>query len=258
VQLIANGQCYPLYLFETQKQQRDDGSQANLFTAPPLSTPTYRRKDALTDAGLAHFQNAYPGESIGKEDVFYYVYGLLHSPDYRARYADSLSKQLPRIPRVASAAAFWAFSRAGRALADLHIGYESAPLYPVAFDLAKPFDQFAPGDYRVTQMKFANGTETKHDKTTVSYNHNVTMKGIPLEAYDYVVNGKSALEWVMERQAVTTHKESGIVNDANDWALETMHNPAYPLELFQRIITVSLETLRIVGSLPALALREDG
>jgi predicted helicase len=104
-------------------------------------------------------------------------------------------------------------------------------------------------------MKFGKGTgEDKHDKTTVIYNDKITMKGIPLEAYEYIVNGKPALEWVMERQGVSTHKESGIVNDANDWAIETMNNPRYPLELFQRVITVSLETMRIVNSLPKLEL----
>lgn len=107
---------------------------------------------------------------------------------------------------------------------------------------------FADDDFRVTQMKFAS----KADKTRVIYNHKITMTGIPLEAYDYVVNGKPALEWVMERQAVTTHKESGIVNDANLWATETMGNPRYPLELFQRVITVSLETMKIVRALPKL------
>jgi predicted helicase len=97
-------------------------------------------------------------------------------------------------------------------------------------------------------MKFAS----KADKSTVVYNNKITMTEIPLEAYDYVVNGKPALEWVMERQAVTTHKESGIVNDANDWAIDTMHNARYPLELFQRVITVSLETMKIVRTLPKL------
>jgi predicted helicase len=97
-------------------------------------------------------------------------------------------------------------------------------------------------------MKFA----VKADKSRVVYNHKITFSDIPVEAYDYVVNGKPALEWVMERQAVTTHKDSGIVNDANDWALETMHDPAYPLKLFQRVITVSLETMKIVNSLPKL------
>lgn len=90
------------------------------------------------------------------------------------------------------------------------------------------------------------------DLSTLHYNDKITLKGIPLEAYDYVVNGKAALDWVVERQCVKTDKDSGIVNDANDWAVETMNNPRYPLELFQRIVTVSLETMKIVRSLPPL------
>ena len=102
--------------------------------------------------------------------------------------------------------------------------------------------------YRVNKMKF----EKKGDKTTVIYNKNITITNIPLEAYEYVVNGKPALEWVMERQCVKTDKSSGIINDANNYANNTMKNPAYPLELFQRVITISLETKKIVNSLPKL------
>ena len=92
----------------------------------------------------------------------------------------------------------------------------------------------------------------KGEKDTVIYNSKIRIKNIPIEAYDYIVNGKPALEWVMERQGVSTHKDSGIVNDANDWAIETMDNPRYPLELFLRVITVSLETQKIVNNLPKL------
>jgi len=105
--------------------------------------------------------------------------------------------------------------------------------------------------YRVIKMKFGGKGKDK-DRTTVIYNDNITMQNIPLEAYDYIVNGKPALEWVMERQVVKTDKDSGIVNDANDYANETVGDPKYPLELFQRVITVSLETMKIVKSLPAL------
>lgn len=229
--------------------------QGSLFDEPETrrTSSAPQRREAITDAGLQHFLRAYPGETITKEDLFYYIYGLLHSEDYRARYADNLAKELPRIPAVKSAADFWAFSRAGRVLGDLHVGYESVTPYPVEFKLAKPREEFTVADYRVTQMKFAKGTNgEKYDKTTVIYNPLITITGIPLAAYDYIVNGKSALEWVMERQAVTTHKDSGIVNDANDWAIETMGNPAYPLELFQQVITVSLETMKIVRGLPTL------
>ena len=259
-------QCFPLQLYELidaeenrpnpespQPDFFDDAASRNLFDVMPPEYKKYRVKDGITDAGLQHFQHAYPGEQIIKEDVFYYTYGLLHSEEYKSLYADNLTKELPRIPAVKTAVDFWSFSEAGRALAELHIGYEAVEPHPIQFILSKPFAQFSPADYRVTQMKFTKGNNgERHDKTSVIYNHNVTMTGIPLEAYDYVVNGKSALEWVMERQAVTTHKESGIINDANDWAIETMNNPAYPLELFLRVITVSLETMKIVRSLPPL------
>ena len=118
--------------------------------------------------------------------------------------------------------------------------------YPVT--LEETGEVFGDESYYVTKMKFAK----KGDKSTVVYNSYFTIKDIPLEAYDYIVNGKPALEWVMERQAVTTDKKSGIVNDANLWATETMGNAKYPLELFQRVITVSLETMKIVNALLAL------
>lgn len=232
-------QCFPLYLYDEAAQTSDD----DLFAEPVEGG--LRRRDAITHAGLTHFQSAYPGDSISKEDLFYYVYGILHSPDYRERFADNLSKELPRIPAVKKAADFWAFSKAGRALADLHLNYETIAPYPLTIDSKGTLTN---ADYRVEKMKLAK----KGDKTTVIYNHRITLKGIPEAAWDYVVNGKAALDWVMERQAVRTDKASGIVNDANDWAIETMGNPKYPLELFQRVVTVSLETQKIVNGLPLL------
>lgn len=228
-------------------------SQPGLFEQPQTETRIVRR-DGITDEGLAHFHSAYPGEAISKKDLFYYVYGLLHSEDYRTRFADNLTKQLPRIPRVKAPADFWHFSKAGRALAALHVNYEQVEPFRVtiaqgALTLAHIPDPVK--FYRVEKMKFA-GKQGKHDKSTVIYNAYITMTGIPLEAYDYVVNGKPALEWVMERQCVKTDKASGIVNDANRYAIETVGDPAYPLLLFQRMITVSLETMKIVRGLPKL------
>lgn len=250
-------QNFPLYLYEavTHDAEETGAATADMFGPTRIektNDSAFTRKDAISDDGLLHFQTAYPGETIIKEDLFYYVYGLLHSPDYRDCYADNLTKELPRIPCVKTAADFWTFSQAGRKLADLHINYESVTPYPVSFEGGTLLmADYTDDDFRVTQMKFAS----KADKSRVVYNHKITMTGIPLEAYDYVVNGKPALEWVMERQAVTTHKDSGIVNDANLWATETMGNARYPLELFQRVITVGLETMKIVRSLPSLDLQ---
>lgn len=243
---MEKGQCFPLKIFEEVENEGED-----LFAA---GEGAYKVRDGITDGGLTHFLETYSGENISKEDVFYYVYGLLHSEDYRERFADNLSKELPRIPCVKKAEDFWHFSKAGRALAELHVNYENVAPWPVTIkqgDLRLADIKNPETFYRVTKMKFAKaGKEV--DRSTVIYNANITMQDIPLEAYEYVVNGKPALEWVMERQAVKTDKASGIVNDANRYAIETVGNPAYPLELFQRVITVSMETLKIVRALPPL------
>lgn len=250
---IGGTQCFPQYLYQSPSAD-EEGNQGKLFVGHTRKSDELVRREAITDEGLSHFQAAYPGEPITKDDLFYYTYGLLHSPDYRDRYADNLSKELPRIPAVKGIESFRAFVEAGRKLGDLHVDYESVEPYPVAIaqgDLRLAHIDNAEAFYRVEQMKFA-GKRPKLDKTTVIYNANITMTGIPLDAYEYVVNGKPALEWVMERQCVKTDKASGIVNDANCYAIETVGDPAYPLLLFQRMITVSLETIKIVRSLPAL------
>ena len=245
--LHSNGLCLPRYVFNGVHSK-----SADLLS--DVGSENQRCIDAITDAGLAHFQAAYPGEAITKDDLFYYVYGLLHSEEYRSRFADNLSKQLPRIPAVKKAADFWAFVEAGRELGDLHCDFDNAEPFPVtiaqgALTLAHIPDPVK--FYRVEKMKFG-GKRPNTDKSTVIYNANITITGIPLEAYDYVVNGKPALEWVMERQCVKVDKASGIENDANRYANETVGDPAYPLLLFQRVISVSLETMEIVNGLPKL------
>ncbi|WP_298128365.1 type ISP restriction/modification enzyme [Ferrovum sp.] len=254
--IVEKSQCFPLYLYDDEARTEEPvGSRMeSLFGDSPNPVPRPRtRRDAITNEGLGHFMMAYPGEVISKEDVFYYVYGLLHSPDYRERYADNLAKELPRIPCVKTAADFWAFSQAGRKLADLHLNYETVEPYPLTITVHGDAP-LTDADYRVEKMRYGK-TGKEKDLTTVHYNNRITVSGIPLEAYEYIVNGKPALDWVVERQCVKTDKDSGIVNDANDWAVETLGNPRYPLELFQRIITVSLETLRIVQSLPELEIQ---
>ncbi|UNF37695.1 DEAD/DEAH box helicase family protein [Bartonella krasnovii] len=258
---MEKGQCFPRYIYEdttVSKSKSEKQSHLFLISTEESKNAGLQRRDAITDEGLAHFKAAYPNETITKDDLFYYVYGLLHSEDYRTRYADNLSKELPRIPCVKSAEDFWMFVTAGRELGHLHVNYEDVEPYPLTFkkgnpkqtDISNP-EKF----YYVTEMKFFGNSKEK-DKSTVIYNSNIIMTDIPLEAYEYIVNGKPALEWVMERQCVKTDKKSGIVNDANRYAVETVGNPAYPLELFQRVITVSLETMKIVKNLPKLEIRE--
>ncbi len=192
---------------------------------------------------------------LAEDSVFYFVYAILHSIEYRSKFKFNLTKDLPRIPTVETADEFQSWCDIGRALMKLHAEFESVVAYPVVISKSEGAEKIKDNEkiYRVERMKFA-GTRGKEDKTTVIYNDHITIENIPLEAYEYVVNGKPALEWVMERQCVKVDKDSGIVNDANDYANETMNNPAYPLELFQRVITVSLETMKIVRSLPKLDL----
>jgi predicted helicase len=243
---MVGSQYFPLYLYDEPHPEEDAGPQAGLALSAEGDA---NRRDGITDQGLEYFKAAYPGEKISKEDIFYYVYGLLHSPEYRKRYADNLGKELPRIPCVQPAACFWVFSRSGHQLADLHLKYETVAMYPATIDGdGKPLKN---GDYRVEKMRFGKNGKDK-DRTTVHYNERIKVTGIPLEAYDYVVNGKPAIEWVMERQGVRTDPDSGIVNDANQWAIETMKDPRFPLELLLRVVTVSVETMKIVRALPAL------
>lgn len=257
---MVGSQYFPLYLYEEADSGAADGfpAQAALFGTDGKSastSPATKRRDAITAEGLAHFQDAYSGESISREDIFYYVYGLLHSPDYRERFVDNLGKELPRIPRVKTAVDFWSFSQAGRKLADLHLNYERVEPYPLKIDSAGK--KLTDADYRVEKMRYGKKGKDK-DLTSLHYNDRITLTGIPLNAYDYIVNGKPALDWVVERQGVKTDKESGLVNDANDWAVETVGNPRYPLELFQRVVTVSLETMTIIRALPKLDITSMG
>ncbi|WP_233842302.1 type ISP restriction/modification enzyme [Dyella sp. 2HG41-7] len=238
-------QCFPLYLYG--KSEETEGEEG-LFTAGQ-DAPAEVRQDAITDAGLAHFQAAYPGEAITKEDIFYYVYGLLHAPDYQERFADNLAKELPRVPCVKAIADFRFIVQAGRGLAELHLNYENVQLFPAKIEAVG--GKLKDEDYRVEKMKIPKKGKGK-DLTTLVYNTKITVTGIPSEAYDYVVNGKPALQWVIEQQCVDPDKPTGIVNDANDWAEETMDNPRYPLDLFLRMVTVSMESMKIVRSLPNL------
>lgn len=247
IHFMDTGQTFALQVYGNEKRGSDlfaisDNEYSN--------TPTR----GITDTGHRYFAKTLGPEKIDDDDIFYYVYGLLHSESYRARYSDNLSKELPRIPCVKKSEDFWAFAQAGRALGELHVNYEDVEPYPVTYrqgSLSLATIRDPESFYRVEKMKYG-GKRPNLDKTTVVYNSSITMTGIPLEAYDYVVNGKPALEWVMERQCVKTDKDSGIINDANRYAIETVGDPAYPLKLFQRIITVSLETMKIVRGLPKL------
>lgn len=239
---LEKTQCFPRWLPGEQSKTAVD----DLFEAQnPMPS-------GFSPEALPHFQTAYPDESITEDDLFYYIYGILHSEDYRTRYANNLMKELPRIPRVATYEQFMAFVEAGQELARLHVHFEDVTPYAgVTIEYTKPGQP----SFRVKQMRWGKikgktGNAAK-DKSTLIYNDWITVKNIPLEAQEYVVNKKSALDWVVERACVSIDKASGIVNDFNDYAAE-MGNERYPLDLFLKIITVSLETMKIVKTLPKL------
>lgn len=218
----------------------------------------YRRIDNITDEALDRFRAAYGG-AFTKDDTFFYVYGLLHSPDYRETYAADLKKMLPRIPLVEDAQPF---VDAGRKLSELHLGYESVTPYPLdGLDVDAPDDDTAYDVFRVEKMAFAKNRdpETKKlvaEKSTVIYNDRITLSGIPDDAHRYMLGSRSAIEWIIDRYQVKTDKPSGIVNDPNDWSRE-VSDPRYIIDLLARIVTVSLETMKIVDNLPPLAIRTD-
>lgn len=232
--LQDTGQCFPLYYYEPAE---DDGT---LFTDGEI-IDGYRRHDAITDATLLRYQATY-GPDVTKEDIFYYVYGILHSPEYKRRYAADLKKMIPRIPMVAN---FLGFSEAGHELAAWHLDYEEVDPWPLDEIVTG-----AEGQYRVEKMRFAKSGGAL-DRTCILYNHHLTLAGIPEDAYRYEVNGKSAIEWIMDRYQVKTDRDSGIVNDPNDWATEH-DEPRYIVDLVKRIVRVSIETVEIVGRLPKL------
>lgn len=249
--MVEKSQCFPLYWY-------DDSTAdiADLFSAPQSEMDRYVRRDGVTDWVLSTARKQY-GSRVTKEDIFYYVYGILHASDYRTTFAADLKKSLPRLPLVESPDDFWAFSRAGRSLAELHLGYERVEPYAGCRTIYSPLTNR--GDeisYLIDdKMRFGKLDSKTADKRIIHYNAGITIENIPLEAYDYVVNGKSAIEWVMERYAVKTDPASQIENNPNDWCREH-DDPKYIYNLLLRIITVSLETMKIVRSLPKLKLEE--
>lgn len=231
-QLVFANQSFPLYYYE-----ENNSIQKGMFDTD--ESQKYIRRDAISDFIFERAKKQY-GKNVTKEDIFYYVYGFLHCTEYRETFANDLKKMLPRLPLVDDVRDFWAFSKVGRKLAELHLNYETVA----------PFaDAKVTGDdgkfYTVEKLRFPK----KDQKDTIIYNSKITISNIPVQAYEYVVNGKSAIEWIMERYQVTTHKESGIVNNPNDWAKE-VGNPRYILDLLLSVINMSVQTVEIMNSLP--------
>ena len=248
--LDAGTQCLPLHYFV-----KNDSTQTSIFDT--TNDFLHTRRTGLSTYIIELAIKKY-GKSVDKEDVFYYVYGILHSHEYLTTFTNDLKKIQARIPLIDSPKDFWAFSKAGRALADLHIKYEEVEPFSGVVVLIDqvPTNQIEAGlkvndikliDYKVKKMKFPK----KGQKDSIIYNSQITIENIPAKAYEYVVNGKSAIEWIMERYQVKTDKKSGITNDPNDWS-EEVGNPRYILDLLLSIINVSVQTVDIVNGLPKL------
>jgi predicted helicase len=242
--LQEKGQGFPLYWYEENKTR-----EATLFDE--VSEDKYIRRDGITDWILKEVRSRYHASNINKEMIFYYVYGLLHSEDYRTRFAADLKKSLPRIPIVEKVEDFMDFYQYGKKLADLHLNYESVPAYPGVVVKGDRKATGAEEDYEYFRVWDKMRFKSKDDKSTIIYNGNITIENIPAKAYEYIVNGKSAIEWIVERYCVSQDKKSLIKNDANDWAKEHV-KPRYILDLLLSVINVSVQTVDIVRALPKI------
>ena len=221
----------------------------------PVILDGYRRVDNITDATLASYREHYGDAGITKEDIFFYVYALLHHPEYRERYEDDLKKMLPHIPR---AAGFHTYASVGRELADLHVNYERVEPYPSAQEEASlhaptdPWERYRIGERK---MRFPKLGRRDKDFTRFEYNDYVTLTGIPAQAQGYSISGRSPLEWIIDRYHVKTDKASGIVNDPNDF-LREQGRPDAVVDLIKRLVTVSMRTQELLETLPTLEIPE--
>ena len=233
------GQFFPRWTY----QKADDEGTFDFTDEADVYQWGYRRVDNITDGILTLYRDAV-GDSITKDDIFYYVYAILHDPEYRTRYAADLKKMLPHIPTPDGLQRFTTFVEIGRKLADLHVNYEAAEPYPLDVQLKPGADPANRQTWRVDKMKW----KSKTDKSAIVYNPAVTIAGIPDAAHDYLLGSRTALEWIIDRYQVKTDKASGIVNDPNDWCDEH-DDPTYIVDLIKKVTTVSVETVRLVGLL---------
>ena len=211
--ILDKTQCFPFYLYD------EDSSN---------------RRENITNWALAQFRRQYQDDSISKWDIFHYVYGLLHHPQYRERYQANLKRDLPRIPLAPQSSDFRAFATAGARLAKIHVDYEQMPAYPLNI-IETPGK---PLNWRVEKMRLSK------DKTQIHYNEFLTLEGIPEKAFAYRLGNRSALEWVVDQYRVKVDKRSGIVNDPN-----RPDDDQYIIDLLRKVIAVSLETVEIVAGL---------
>jgi predicted helicase len=222
-------QVFPLFWYEEKKQS----GQIDLF-ATEETHQKFEKKYAITDETLKLFRDQYENKSITKEDIFYYIYGVFHSPTYKANYRSNLSKEFPRIPFLSD---FESYSKIGRQLAFLHLNYESLEPYSSVKIVATK------EDYTIDKIRFVD-KETKDD---IIFNDWIRIENIPSKAYEYLVNGRSPIEWVLDQYQFSVDSETEIVNNPNKYS-ETKGK--YIFDLLLSLITLSIKSIELILSLP--------
>lgn len=254
IHLFKQGLGFPLYYYE-----KVEDNKLNLNDSNAVIIDGYERKDAIRDWALAEFQKVYNDRNITKEDIFYYIYGLFHSKEYISKYKNNLSKMLPRIPYCID---FWGFSRIGKELANIHLNYENIDIklskaklitktQNSLFDQA---EQLSDNDFKVDKMRFDKNVKITDKPSKIIYNNKIVIANIDEKAYDYIVNGKSAIKWVMDEYKYDIDKKtgSGIINDPNLYS----DDPRYIVDLMMKVIEVSLRSVELIEKLPALDILE--
>lgn len=252
IHLFKQGLGFPLYYYE-----KVENNKLNLNDSNAVIINGYERKDAIRDWALAEFQKVYNDRNITKEDIFYYIYGLFHSKEYISKYKNNLSKMLPRIPYCVD---FKGFSDIGKELAKIHLNYENIDIklskakliYKTQNSLFDPAKELSDNDFKVNKMRFDKNIKITDKPSKIIYNNKIVIANIDEKAYDYIVNGKSAIAWVMERYQVKTDEDSGITNDPNLYS----DDPRYIVDLMMKVIEVSLRSVELIEKLPALDILE--
>lgn len=230
-------------------------SQQKFMQPMDPDTPELIPVSNINPAALTQFREHHGDTGISEDDLFYYTYGILHSQQWREKFADDLTKSAARIPMVATVDDFQSFVTAGLELAALHINYETVEPYPLVESYGSTWNPKTPDAYRVERMAYA-GSARYPDKSAIVCNAHITLSGIPEQAHEYRLGTRSALDWLIDRYQVRTDKTSGIVNDPNDWVKEH-EDPRYIVDLVKRVTKVSVRTVEIVRNLPYLRF-DDG
>lgn len=238
LELISKGQCFPRWRYPQPADTSNMTSEFQGFDEAP------ERIDNISDTALHAFQEHYSDNTITKDDIFDYVYGVLHAPSYREQFANDLSKMIPRIPYAPD---FCTFAESGSALADLHLNYETCQQYPdLSVESITPSLLWEEKPEHFLLGKRAMRFADKEKRTTLIINEHVCVSGIPEEAHRYVVNGRTPLEWFIDRYKITQDKNSGIINDPNGW----FDTPRDLITAIERIIYISVESTKIIENLP--------